>query len=154
MPMTTTDTPESVAARLRNGCVLCGHEDRAYETVDEVATDKAMADGANLIEAQAAENARLSAENKRLLKDVATLRVSLRREQDAVETFLDAYRKRYSRPSTGGIRSDAPMRADVAELVAAVTNCAWTPNPETAADVARRSLASAPADSEGDSHAA
>lgn len=56
------DTPEIVAAKLRDGCVLCGHEGRAYETVDEVATDAVMAAGADLIQAQAAEIARLAAD--------------------------------------------------------------------------------------------
>lgn len=34
----------------------------------------------------------------------------------AVETFIDAYRKRYQRPVTGGIPGNAPMRMEVADL--------------------------------------
>jgi len=61
---------------------------------------------------------------KAMLKDLTVLRASLHREQDAVEVFLHAYRKRYARPSTGGVRENAPMRSEVVALIAALTPAA------------------------------
>lgn len=43
----------------------------------------------------------------------------VRELEEALETFIHAYRARYTRPSTGGIAANAPMRSEVAELNAA-----------------------------------
>lgn len=40
--------------------------------------------------------------------------------EKAIEDFIHAYRKKYSRPSTGGIRQNAPMYKEVSDLNAAL----------------------------------
>lgn len=38
----------------------------------------------------------------------------------AAQALIDAYRARYTKPATGGIRTDAPLRQEMAALNAAL----------------------------------
>ncbi len=91
--MTEANATQELAARLRDGCVLTGHEDRSYELVDEVATNALMRSAADLIEAQSAEIAQIKEELRIARGDAARANERAQRAE-ARNTILrgkDAY---------------------------------------------------------------
>lgn len=64
--------------------------------------------------------------------DLATLRARVAELEGAIGAFAAAFRRRFAKPSTDGIRQSAPLRRELGELLVAKNGATPTPDPRDA----------------------